>query len=567
LRNKTGCEHFGFILRRLGISERLAIVAIGLTILLQYIFLAKLWEGYLVNEAGDTIHSNVVLVGALISISGAFTIALLSIRHWHNGKQAARRLERSATNDSFKPIRSALQKLLTQSTLHSEPDLLYTPKNALALEVREFHCANKAIIIGLDQRGKQRMEPDIFDAKLGHEISHLELAATNSEILARQIVAIHFRIFFWLFLVFLLLLGFIDRTGIERSEAFGGIIPSFDTTLYVQLAPQIAALALSSLVVFIYSYFFVVRREHVHDVRGSQLAGNDTLATKVFSQQEDSDLFLMTVRGVRDFFRLHPNVAARKKIVIDRDMILLSTLLYPAIVAGIQPMTLLLTAGWRIYFDIEEHWWNLGLTILSGFLLYSVLKADIVRFGIGVLIRPGRYLFRIPIYALVVGFATQIPGAVLKIIYGMRKGYSSEYIFDWILHGLSSGGVRVVLMIAGTLLLLVYLTAIRVAAMGEHRGMNWPLIEAFLAALIVVGAFTISSLSDTRFILVVSATIVTISITYAVSFVLLNSCPTCRKRRLSALLLSTRCSCGHEHFQSLRRWIKEPYDRHLIVKS
>jgi hypothetical protein len=44
---------------------------------------------------------------------------------------------------------------------------------------------------------------------------------------------------------------------------------------------------LSSAIVFVYSYFFIVRPEHIHDFRGSQLAETDALAAVFATQQAD----------------------------------------------------------------------------------------------------------------------------------------------------------------------------------------------------------------------------------------------------------------------------------------
>ena len=55
----------------------------------------------------------------------------------------------------------------------------------------------------------------------------------------------------------------------------GGFVLVFDSTIYVQLAAQFAVLFLSLAIVFVYSYFFIVRREHIHDFRGFELNGED----------------------------------------------------------------------------------------------------------------------------------------------------------------------------------------------------------------------------------------------------------------------------------------------------
>ncbi len=88
----------------------------------------------------------------------------------------------------------------------------------------------------------------------------------------------------WFVAIFLLGLGFIDRTGLESNPPYRGFNPIFDVTIYLALSSQFIVLLLSSLVVFAYPYFYVIRREHVHDIRGSQRAGSDALASKVFPE-------------------------------------------------------------------------------------------------------------------------------------------------------------------------------------------------------------------------------------------------------------------------------------------
>jgi hypothetical protein len=175
------------LLMHLGISDGPAAIAIIITICLQYVFLAKLWEGYPIRYMGDVIHSNVVITLAALSILGATAIGVFSLRRWSLGLNAARRLERPATHQSFEAIRAALGIVAGRSTLASAPALLYTPKNANALEVRQSgSTSDKAVVVGLDQRLYQRCEPAAFAAMLGHEVSHLELAATRVEIGTRH---------------------------------------------------------------------------------------------------------------------------------------------------------------------------------------------------------------------------------------------------------------------------------------------------------------------------------------------------------------------------------------------
>jgi hypothetical protein len=511
----------------------------------------------------------VVTTALVLSIGGVLVIVVLSLLRWRRSSAAARRLEQPATNVSFETIRSALADVARRSTLAAPPTLLYNPKNAMALEVRERTKpdAVDAVVVGLDQRKLQRLDPVGFAAKLGHEISHLELAETRVEVAARRVITLHFRVFGWLVLAFLLVLGFIDRRGIGSAPPFAGFVPVFDASVFIQLSSQFAALILSSAIVFVYSYFFVVRREHVHDVRGSQLASTQALADNIFAPQLTSGPLVGAWSGLKSFFTLHPNPRARRRVVLERDIILLSAVLYPAIVSGLQPLTLLLTAGWRDYFGIPVDAWNLALTVAAGLLLYAVLRADLARLGLGLLLNPRRYLLLVPVYAGVAGIATQLPRFVLEFLFGSRRGFSVAAIIERIWSGFLVGGSRIALMVAAILVVLACMNALRISAIGEANARRWPLFDGVAMALVATGAFTIASLSSPAFMLAILLLSAVIVVVHAVWFAIMSHCSGCRRPRLSALILRTQCACGREALPLLRRWTTQPYDRHLDPNS
>jgi hypothetical protein len=553
------------LLRRLGISDGPAAAAIIISVCLQYLFLAKLWEGYPLRYMGDVIHPNVVLSMISLTVLGAIVIAAASLNRWRNGANAASKLERPAVNTSFDSIRSALEHIAARSTLPSPPGLLYTPKNGDALEARErVTPPGDAVVVGLNQRIRQRDRPRAFEAMLGHEVSHLELAETRLEIWARRGILLHFRTLGWAVALFCLVLGFIDRRGIGSHPSLGGFIPVFDGAVFAGLSSQFAVLMLSSAIVFVYSYYFVVRREHVHDFRGSQLAGTDALADVFAAQRPPA---FRPFDAFKDFFNLHPDPAARTRVIRNRDLILISVILYPLVMSGLQPLTLLLTAGWRDFFGVSREAWNLGLTVASGLFLYAVLRADLARLGLGLLLDPRRYALFVPIYALVAGLATQIPRIVLEVLYGWRHEFSLDQIADRIWSGTLIGGGRIALMTAAILGLLAFLNGVRIAATGETRPGKWSAIGDAVAAILVVGAFTIASLSSLQFVIGVLAFCAPLIFAYAILFALVCRCLDCGRRRTSALRLSTRCSCGRDHLSLPKLWTRHPFEVQLAVPN
>jgi hypothetical protein len=208
---------------------------------------------------------------------------------------------------------------------------------------------------------------------------------------------------------------------------------------------------------------------------------------------------------------------------------------------------------------IDERWWNLGTTVFTGALLFLTVSADVTRLGVGILLRR-RYWLAIPVYAVVAGIATQLPRVVLEVIYGLRHGFSASVIVGRIMDGLRAGGTNVAMMVAAILVLLATLSSIRVCAVGEHSSRRGLAAQQSVVVLIAVGAFTIASLSRADFILSVLAIIVTISVAYAVSLVLMNRCTACRRRRVSALFLRSRCACGQDALAALRRLTTHPYE-------
>lgn len=307
-----------------------------------------------------------------------------------------------------------------------------------------------------------------------------------------------------------------------------------------------------------------MRREHIHDFRGSQLAGTDALAAVFAAQRADGFLAWLTT-AVKTFFVLHPSPGARLQVLKRHDLILLSAILYPAVVSGLEPLILLLTAEWRDFFGVAPEMWNLGLTVAAGLFLYAVLRADLARLGLGLLLDTVRYSWLVPIYALVAGAATQIPRVIMEILFGLRRGFPLSVIVERIWSGSLVGGGWIALMTAAILALLACLNAVRIAAAGEANAGKWRLIDGVLSALIVTGAFTIASLSTLAFILPALLFCVIVAVSYATWFSAMNKCSGCGRRRFSALRFGTQCDCTKEQLPMLRCWTKQPFERQWVA--
>lgn len=544
---KAGPAHPVTLLERAGLSDMPAAIVITVVAVLQYVFLGRLWDGYLLRYAGDVIAENVVLTATVLGVGGAIVLAGIAVLRWVSAGKANRALEKDATNASFDCIRNLLANVTVRSTLSAPPVLRYTPRNALALETRQdWRGASPALVVGLEQRTRAAADNDIFTAQLGHEVSHLELGGTGVEVVVRRLVALHFLILSWLFVVFLVGLGFIDRTGLASVVPNGGFNPVFDGAIYVGLSSQFLILALSSAVVFIYPYFYVVRREHAHDLRGSELAQSDALLRHFQAMTAGRSLW----DGWVSFWTLHPSARARWWVLKRRDVLLVSAILYPALVAGLQPLILLLTAGWRSFFGADVVLWNIGLTAVSGLLLYLALSADFVRLGLSLLLRRSSAAW-VLLYAFVAAAATQIPRIALELSSGLRNGRPVDEIVERIMGGLATGGLNIIVGLGLLLACLGYLTAANLAAFGLERPRWAALWMQVCAVLIVFGAFTVLSLPDISFQAPVLAIIGAIAIVALVP-PLLARCTECGRSAASGLRFSTCCACGHDRVGELR---------------
>ncbi|MEE7505124.1 hypothetical protein [Methylobacterium mesophilicum] len=546
-------------------SDTPAAFAVGTLLVLQYVFMLKLWVGYPIQGMGLQFHHNVVVMGITLSVFGSLVIVTASLRLWRGGEAAARKIEREAGNQAFAPMRALLDKISARSTLeaHERPSLFWSPKNKKALEARDRPDRRTSVVVGLARLGTLREDPDLFGALLGHEISHLELAGTRAEQTVRRLAMLHLRVLAWLVVVFALVLAFRDRRGLGSTPALGGFSLVLDPQAYLDVSSQLAALFLSAAVIFVYAYFFVVRREHGHDFRGSQLGATAALSERGFELQPTS-LRGRIGRAIREFKALHPTAARRRAVVRQRDFLLLSAIIYPAIVSATQPLSLLMLAGWRTFFGVERQIWNAWLTPFTGLLLYLVLRADIARLGMGLLLRPRRYILQIPVYATVAALSTQLPRFVLEFLFGMRQGFPLSEIIRRFWEGFVTGGSRVALLIGITLLLLAYLSALRIAAVGEARADRLSWLDATTGACVIVGAFAISLLSTATSVVAAMILLAPFIILHATVFGSLQGCRACRsRRRIDAILLRTRCPCGEERLPLSRRWVAEDFRDHL----
>lgn len=237
-------------------------------------------------------------------------------------------------------------------------------------------------------------------------------------------------------------------------------------------------------------------------------------------------------------------------------MHLVTSSVFPTIIGGIPgPLLQLLTAGWRTALAVPEQWWNLGLTVLGGLLLYFVLSADVSRLGLSAVLGT-RTMLRVPLYAVCAGLATQLPRFVLEIIYGWRQEFPAGLVIQRIASGFLTGGIRIAVMVALALLALAYLSAVRIAALGEAQAGRALWLERVLGGMILIGCFAIVSLTSIGFIFDVLKLIAVLVLFHVLIVLAISRCGVCGRRPWGALRISTRCGCGHERLPYLRSFVK-----------
>lgn len=120
------------------------------------------------------------------------------------------------------------------------------------------------------------------------------------------------------------------------------------------------------------------------------------------------------------------------------------------------------------------------------------------------------------------------------------------------LGGLATGGVNIIVGLGLLLTGLGYLTATHLAAFGIERT-TWAAVwlQVF-GGLIVLSAFIVLSLSEFS---LQAPVLVSVGAIPVVAFIppLLARCPQCRRSGAPGLWLSTRCKCGHDRLEELRK--------------
>lgn len=541
--------HPGVALAKAGVGDRAAMAVVAFICLVQYAFLLRLWDGYISQYAGELIPHFASSLATLMVLAGSGIIIAFSLHRWRQGIRAAQSLERPAQHHSFDAVRNLLSDVTARSSLNAVPALLYTPKNANALEVRQSGGYSSAIVVGLSRRSHARNDPAVLSTQLGHEISHLELGATREEILYRRSITLHFRVLGFGIAVFLAALAYLDRGGASTSGGIRSFWPVLDLSIYVQIAGQLLVLLLSCLSVLLYSYYFLVRREHLHDLRGFALAGWRSDPEIVFEAEGKRSELL----SIESFFTLHPSRQSRVQVVKKRDHLLVSAIVYPLIVSMLQPLFLLLSTGWREVFGFDRPAWNLGLTLMSGLMLFALLRSDIARLGIMALVRPKQDMWIILIYALMVGLATQIPRMFLEVDFGLQREFPISVIAERIWQGTVQGGFNVVVMVACAMIISVYISAAVTASESPARRLWIAAAETIVLGLVVICGFVVMSLNSWAFRADVLIFGGCVTATFLTLVTLTQRCRNCGRRRTSAIWLRSKCSCGKDHSSELRQ--------------
>jgi hypothetical protein len=302
-------------------------------------------------------------------------------------RQARRALEREARDASFEPLRSTLAELSMQAGYTRPVALRYHARHANALHATQEEGV-AAVVVGLRQRALHNRDPVLSRAMLAHELSHLELGARATEERMRRALLIYLALLGLLVAYFFSCLAYLDTAPAQAESALElrDLVPVLDGFVLSRLLSHTYLLAVTTAGLFVLAYFFLVRRELGHDLRASQLIGSVVLAERLFRPECTSLRRAPWSRRLwqrlHDFLGLHPSACERARVIEDRDLVLLRSGLYPAIMGMFFPALFLLIIGFRGAVGASEARWNLIATLAMAALMFFILRPDSVRLGV-----------------------------------------------------------------------------------------------------------------------------------------------------------------------------------------
>lgn len=535
----------------LGISDKPAILAVAYLLIVQLGFLAVLFRNFFVASQGYELEGLAPFVLGLMGTTMTILWGGWQIHTMRRRLATSSSLERPAIHATFHRTRELMSSIVARSALQRDVALYYHITNERALHVTERNQGPDRLVVGLGRVMSAEHQPQLMEALLGHEVSHLEMRQTRFETWARFSLLLYVRLSAAVLATMVILAAYLGPAVEENGRAIASLFPpSNSRALMAFVLPITFQVCISSAVVT-FAYFLLIRREILHDLRATQLAGHFALIRRCFQpecQAIRGKPFLERLREIwRDSRGLHPTACRRAQALQRQDWVLLDTGLYP-LMAGFFISTPLLLAGpIAPVFEWDEHVRNWVATPIGGLLVYAVMRSDIGRFS-AQRIQGKPWLVSLIRYSAFAAAGSMIVGSIIVLRYSVvRAGWTQAalYVFE-----VQTPRIFAEMLFVFCLLLVgSYLVALRRLIQGRHgrRPARTWMAESGLA-LAIVSAFAVKSIPFTAVAAFLFALVLGSALLWAVAAAVRSRCDACGARRLDAMALRQSCSkCGQTH--------------------
>jgi hypothetical protein len=525
-------------LAQLGVSDIPALAAVLYLLIVQIAFLATLIHNFLLfpqgNEFVDVTPRAVGLAATVLIPLGALWQAR---RTWRRLKVSAA-LERPARNLLYSSVQGLLSTVLKRSEVQRDVELCYHMVNAEACHVTEGLRGPDRIVVGVNKAVSATQQPRLLESLLAHEVSHLEHRRTRVETWARAGLLIYVQSAAAVLVTIVLLVGYLEPEVRDDGTAIAGVLPHWNPDLQSRFVIPIVIQTLVSMMIVGLSYFVLIRRELLHDLRATQLVGHRSLLTERFEpecklRQARTGLQRLgeswsEIRGI------HPSVCQRARVLTTEDWVTLDSGVYP-LIAGLLLTTPLLLLGPVLQaLDVPKVPSNVIATLAGAWLIYCVTRADVGRFAALHLTRQAWIMAWVR-YCCTMAASSTFVGLLLGLWYGIRRlgGGALTVVIEAQFERCISLLIFLMVLLFG-LQMLVALWRLADAESAVSRRTR--VFRECLVFLVILGAFTAPSLSlAPAQILVYTMTVVLFCIPLLIA--LSSRCRRCASYRLGALLL------------------------------
>jgi hypothetical protein len=264
-----------------------------------------------------------------------------------------------------------------------------------------------------------------------------------------------------------LVLAFATPSDVTFTDGEGHPVPGLSWNWPPQrLSTAIGASYILFLVSSLLAYYYIVRREFVHDLRAEQLVPRSGAILTFFSNRLKFRSWMEALRHRLFYFsRFHPTPEARLKNLENRDEFFVDLLLYPALCAAF--ILFVPVIIWAVIGRLTGNGPALNLinVSLTGLSLFALLRSDTARFAASLANKTISWR-RIVLYALAYCFGL-IPYGLLTTLAALigRGSVNVGAVVVQALHGSAS----LFVMLPPVLVALVFLQSMAIPAGVSRR--------------------------------------------------------------------------------------------------